>query len=61
MLQSMGLQRVGHDWATEPNRTCFCHRTYLKLKNKSILDEFYFALEQRLSKQCTKSPMGEVC
>ena len=39
MLQSMGLQKVGHDWATELNRTIhflpFIHnpRIFLKRNN----------------------------
>ena len=38
MLQSMGLQRVGHDWATELNCTePYCSKHFAMIYSKSLL------------------------
>ena len=44
MLQSMGSQRVGHDWAIKPNRTELCHsfKSCALLLSTHYKGTFYF-------------------
>ena len=45
MLQSMGSQRVGHDWATEQNWTCFKALLFL-LPETPLSSELQFFLSE---------------
>ena len=55
MLQSMGLQRVGHDWATEQQQqdiyTVVLANAYRNPKENFIYYDFLFCFVFKLSKK----------
>ena len=55
MLQSMGLQRVGHDWATELNWGCFSYTHNLLYHHKSLLCDCPLFNRRQNEKACRLS------